>query len=607
MFKRLILLCLMLTLVVFGVSAQSETTPYLAAAYLPDDGKVLLMDETSVTAEIVLPLPDGFDRNASTVAMLNSQLAYIARKEGATDKALTLASLSDSGTEIAISASISLRTDAAYTSFFLRAPATFGLRDGATHLVVGYGLDPLGWELLIVDESLNTVANLSQDALPDQPKDYGFTPYPIHFRPDGTVAFALIDAQAEGVQTPQVFIWNTFTNEVTPTNAYNLDGDIYTQSGEVISVKNGGLQWFDSYTGEFARFYVPAAGGETLSQPRFASHAGVIVVRKDGKLLSVGRDGSEFETLPNSETATDWYGLNDGLVITFNSEEAVTLARIKFSEVIPTDSSAYQTLTTLPADTTVHWVASDMRVGIVTPEYIDWASVDGAGTESVVVAGVSPIGETVEAEATAVVESIAAEGLFTGGWATTFTDDGDQLNVRAGAGTGFEVLTRVNPGILVQLVEGPVEADDLVWWRVVFPTGSDGWLVQSVEDVQTLQPAEAPPTPTPTPVPAVVPTQSTTIVLSEISSFGSAGSSLVDVTFSWSSLPGAAKYQLEVLYCNDGVNCTPGFVDDTVRTTFNASFSINNPTLPIRWRVLGLNNAGSVIFQTEYKDSIVAR
>jgi hypothetical protein len=619
MSRRILPIFLLLLLTLAGVNAQPEINVPLsgAVAYLPESGKLILVDDSSVTAELVLPLPSGFDRNASTVSVNGNQIAYIARKQGSTDKALTLAELSPERDALTITATQPLRTDAAYTSFFLRAPGAFGLRDGITHLAVGYGLDPLGWELLIVDEALNTVAKLTHEALPDQPKDYGYSPYPIHFRPDGSIAFALIDAQTGGVQNPPVFVWNTFTNALTQTTSYAIETDVYDQSGELISINQGGLQWFNSYTGELARFYVAPSEGETMGKARFVSDAQFIAFTKGGRITLVQRDGVEIGVLPGTETASDWYGLRDGLVVSLNGEDGLRLVGISLAEGLPGDVG-YRVLTTLPTNTIVQWVYSDMRVGVRAIEHVAWATIDGATFEPLVVSGESPLVTALRNREVEAIDTISAEGLFVGGWATTFADGGDQLNVRAGAGRGFDVITRVNSDVLVQLIEGPVEADGLVWWRVLFPTGRDGWLVQEVDGVQTLVEAAPPPTPTPTPTPlptatpvpptaAPLPTQPPSLVLNEISSSGSAGSSQVSVTFSWSAYPGAAKYLIDVLYCKQDGSCEGGFSDDTARTSFNASFSVNNPTLPIRWRVTAVDANGATLVQSGYVDSVVRK
>jgi len=624
LFKRMFVLCLIALLIALSVSAQSDSAPisYTAAAYLPETGTLLLMDDSGVTSEIVLPLPDGFDRNASTVSMLNGRVAYIARKQGVADKALVLGDLQVEGDALTVwmTAITPLRGDAAYTSFFLRAPGTFGLRGGDTHLAVGYGLDPLGWEMLILDDRLQEVAKITHEDLPDQPKDYGFTPYPIHFRPDGSLAFALVDAQAEGPQTPPVFVWNTFTDAITQTTTYAIETDVYTQTGELISINNGGLQWFNSYTGEIARFYVAPSEGETMGKARFVSDGQYVAFTKGGRVVLVGRDGLELGALAGTETALDWYGLRDGLVIALNSPDGMTLVRVSLADGLPADTASYQTLTTLPTGTNIQWVDSDMREGARAVEHVKWAVVDGAAFDPLVVSGVSPWVEAQQAGEVTVVDSISAEGLFAGGWATTFTDEGDQLNVRGGAGTSFEVLTRVNPDVRVQLLEGPTEADGFVWWRVLFPAGSEGWLVQEVDGIQTLRPAAAPPTATPSPTPTNTPTglpptavplpgatQLPPLFLNEISSSGSSEPNTVQVTFSWGAVSGADNYLLEVLYCNDAGICSEGFSNRTARTEFGSVFSINNPTLAIRWRVTARDAAGATLLQSPYKDSVVRK
>ena len=77
--------------------------------------------------------------------------------------------------------------------------------------------------------------------------------------------------------------------------------------------------------------------------------------------------------------------------------------------------------------------------------------------------------------------------------------------------------------------------------------------------------------------------------------------------FSWGAVPDANNYLLEVLYCNTAGECSEGFSDRTVRTEFSATFSINNPSLTIRWRVIARDAAGATLLESPYKDSVVVR
>lgn len=79
--------------------------------------------------------------------------------------------------------------------------------------------------------------------------------------------------------------------------------------------------------------------------------------------------------------------------------------------------------------------------------------------------------------------------LVVGHQATVYTTGGDRLNLRSGPGLNFDILAKLDKGILVTLVEGPRKADSYVWWRIRTETGTEGWSVERVEAEQTLQPA----------------------------------------------------------------------------------------------------------------------
>lgn len=76
--------------------------------------------------------------------------------------------------------------------------------------------------------------------------------------------------------------------------------------------------------------------------------------------------------------------------------------------------------------------------------------------------------------------------LLVGGDAVVTSTEGDTLRVRAGAGRGFEVIAQLEPGTLVTLLEGPQIADDLSWWKIRSEDGVEGWAVERVENDRTL-------------------------------------------------------------------------------------------------------------------------
>jgi uncharacterized protein YgiM (DUF1202 family) len=68
------------------------------------------------------------------------------------------------------------------------------------------------------------------------------------------------------------------------------------------------------------------------------------------------------------------------------------------------------------------------------------------------------------------------------------TTDNDVLNMRSGPGLNFARLGTIANGTLVTLIEGPQNADGLIWWRVRLPNGTEGWVVAAVDGINTLLP-----------------------------------------------------------------------------------------------------------------------
>jgi hypothetical protein len=64
----------------------------------------------------------------------------------------------------------------------------------------------------------------------------------------------------------------------------------------------------------------------------------------------------------------------------------------------------------------------------------------------------------------------------------------DMLSVRTSAGIQNAILERLADGTIVTLLAGPVEADGYLWWRVRTPRGTNGWVVESADGIQTLIP-----------------------------------------------------------------------------------------------------------------------
>jgi hypothetical protein len=66
--------------------------------------------------------------------------------------------------------------------------------------------------------------------------------------------------------------------------------------------------------------------------------------------------------------------------------------------------------------------------------------------------------------------------LFTDGDAVVITEDG--VNVRPDATLAGEPVDMLDAGQELLIAGGPVEAEGYVWWQVILPDGSAGWVVQ---------------------------------------------------------------------------------------------------------------------------------
>jgi tetratricopeptide (TPR) repeat protein/uncharacterized protein YraI len=72
------------------------------------------------------------------------------------------------------------------------------------------------------------------------------------------------------------------------------------------------------------------------------------------------------------------------------------------------------------------------------------------------------------------------------GEATVYPISGDKLNVREGAGRSNPIVTQIEPGVVVTILDGPQEMDGFRWWKIQTPDGLQGWAVDEAEGEQTL-------------------------------------------------------------------------------------------------------------------------
>lgn len=85
---------------------------------------------------------------------------------------------------------------------------------------------------------------------------------------------------------------------------------------------------------------------------------------------------------------------------------------------------------------------------------------------------------------------------------------GDANNVRDAASRSGTRIGAIDGGVIFNILEGPVCADGLVWWRVE-SNGLLGWTVEGAENEYWIEPY-SPPTQTPTPAPTNTPSPTAT-------------------------------------------------------------------------------------------------
>jgi uncharacterized protein YgiM (DUF1202 family) len=79
-------------------------------------------------------------------------------------------------------------------------------------------------------------------------------------------------------------------------------------------------------------------------------------------------------------------------------------------------------------------------------------------------------------------EPTTASGLAIGGKATVAASSG--LKMRAEPGTSASQVKTLSNGSVVEILDGPKEADDYTWWQVRDEAGITGWVAGEYLEVQ---------------------------------------------------------------------------------------------------------------------------
>lgn len=501
-YKPIVLSFILLTLAFSLSPAQAQAGSFDAWLYESTTGQLIRITEAGEVSRLTLPLPDGFDvypYGGIAVSPDGQTVAYTAGKNASFEAMLVIFSVRTNSVVATYPP-----TGSAYTSFDLNPAGAFS-PDGR-HLVFGYSLDGEagGWEIIMINlDSFSLGGTLSSgDSLGSTLESgFGLTPVPMHFRADGQIAFAMVQAGTDGGGAGyNAYLWHPANSTLTSTVGYTALGlDVYEPTGEVIlsgadarfpatasdSLPFGQqnvLSYYNTNTGIITPFYTDPA--ITLFNPTFVMNgAHILVSTYDGvnseEYRLLGRDGNGLGALTIAPAPYDVAGTKDGFLYAqyIGTTPAFFNVNLRDGAI---DFSETESALLIGADQTsprIVWIGDDDPTSeyFTTETYTVWGSI-GAGLADSDNSGAA--GST----------GVGLDTLQIGGQATIRTTDGDALNIRSGPGTGFAIVVKAQPGTVVDLLEGPQVAEGYQWWRLRLPNGQEGWAVDSAENEVTLVP-----------------------------------------------------------------------------------------------------------------------
>lgn len=494
--RRLSGLLMALFFLAMSVRAQAPD-PFGAWMALPDKNQLIYLDVDGVAGAIDLPLPEGYahiSQDEFAVSPDGQTAAYTVYQSGYTRPAVAIYGIPQRSVIANFSPQGML-----FTSLSVAPLRAFSA--DSRQLAVGYATEA-GWELAVVDLQTFALAgrlNHETPALAGLPRTPDTLPVPLDFRTGGSLAFALYDLSVPRASRYPAFVWNLTTSALRETPHYETPLlDVFVPTGEVVRAGvDDRLPKTDSYLPN-AHYnalwrYSPALGTSapvyadgtwTLNMVRFVQNGALLLVgATDGiqtRHALIGRDGLGISEEPITQRIYDALGTRTGyLYATIAADGAPSVVH---ADLTTGESSVLWTGEPLDHTPRLLWAgSSDPLTPYFTDaaDYTPWAELAPALAD-----GGTSI-SAVEAGSTAV---FTVPELEIGGKATIATSNGDSLNVRSDAGTAYEIRAKARPGTVVDVVDGPRDADGFTWWYIELPDGRAGWAVQSADGNQTLVP-----------------------------------------------------------------------------------------------------------------------
>lgn len=501
--------------------SQAQSSTWTAWLYDHTEGRLLQVDSTGAALwNIQLPTVMAHDNYSRSVAVSpdGQRVAYSVNSSSQMTHQFFIADLQDfmapSPTEPGPSVVYSPPQPQLADSFVFDRSLVWN-DDGAT-VAYGYGLDPEGWEIVVLDAETGSVMFELTSQSPQMQairiEDFFLVPA-IHRYSGGALDFSLINWATEGRPEYENYQWNLVTNTVTPSVAYpSPSADTLLTTGEVVTPfsddrfpdqdeflmmgwQMNTLHVYDPVTQARWPFFARADWG--LGSVHFVNNGAYVLTRfgvmstdeiqwalidRNGALVGQPILPTDYQTsiagIPSGYLVQGVELRADGGYLYIDQADAPNLMspyRV-YTASSPTENYRFA------------WVSAMGGGNFV---YGNWAQLADP-TVAAMASGAPPfeggpfIGDPPIPTATPI---IASGTLTVGGIAYTQTTEGDSLNVRSGPGLSFQRVGQVASGVRLELLEGPRPADGYTWWRVRLPDNREGWVVQRADNVDTLIPS----------------------------------------------------------------------------------------------------------------------
>lgn len=497
--KKVLLVVVFLLLVAPMAQAQAPWTAWL---YDSENGEIWQVDQTgAVLNNRILPTVMAHDRYSDrlTVSDHGQRMAY------------SVYSSSMNTTQFLVYDVASDSMIATYTPPALLigdSPSITGVAFNRLGTAVAYGylLESIEWQIVVLDITTNSVIFQISSSDPSVASIVGDFPYTVPIPQSygsAEVHYTVLPYGTEGPLQLQSFRWDLLTNTVTETVIYNqLQADTLPSSGQVtvalfderlpniidtlmFPIQFNTVQVYDPSV--FGRFPVLSNADWSFSAPAFIEGG----VRLIAPAYVIPEDRWTYPIIQRNGTIDGYapIALDRPGNISGTSAGFVYLSNPAAATPSGYSSALYYVNSSVAIDSGLLLWTSDRLVSLawVGPR----TTMESAGLAAWTM--LAPPLALASGSTISPADAAPGDGevgsLTIGGGAVINTTDGDRLNMRSGPGVDFSRLARLADGAQVIVLEGPVAADGFVWWRVRTVDGTEGWVVQSADDVRTLIPS----------------------------------------------------------------------------------------------------------------------